>query len=59
MTIADMVATIKYIVQLHNGDQHVTAIGGEVLKDATARTCRSPPTTSTTSATVACARSAS
>ncbi|MBM7518379.1 DNA-directed RNA polymerase subunit beta [Nocardioides nitrophenolicus] len=34
MTIADMVATIKYIVQLHNGDQHVTAIGGEVLKDA-------------------------
>ncbi|TWH01996.1 DNA-directed RNA polymerase subunit beta [Nocardioides sp. J9] len=34
MTIADMVATIKYIVQLHNGDEFVTAIGGEVLTDA-------------------------
>jgi DNA-directed RNA polymerase subunit beta len=34
MTIADMVATIKYIVQLHNGDQYVTAIGGEVRTDA-------------------------
>lgn len=34
MTIADMVATIKYIVQLHNGDQHVTAIGGEIRQDA-------------------------
>ncbi|GAA3525250.1 DNA-directed RNA polymerase subunit beta [Nocardioides daeguensis] len=34
MTIADMVATIKYIVQLHNGDQHVTAIGGEIRTDA-------------------------
>lgn len=34
MTIADMVATIKYIVQLHNGDEFVTAIGGEVRKDA-------------------------
>ncbi|MBM0125683.1 DNA-directed RNA polymerase subunit beta [Pimelobacter simplex] len=34
MTIADMVATIKYIVQLHNGDQYVTAIGGEIRKDA-------------------------
>lgn len=34
MTIADMVATIKYIVQLHNNDQYVTAIGGEIRKDA-------------------------
>ncbi|TQK73001.1 MULTISPECIES: DNA-directed RNA polymerase subunit beta [unclassified Nocardioides] len=34
MTIADMVATIKYIVQLHNGDEFVTAIGGEIRKDA-------------------------
>lgn len=34
MTIADMVATIKYIVQLHNGDEFVTAIGGEVRTDA-------------------------
>ncbi|TNM36399.1 DNA-directed RNA polymerase subunit beta [Nocardioides albidus] len=34
MTIADMVATIKYIVQLHNNDEFVTAIGGEILKDA-------------------------
>ncbi|KRC52695.1 MULTISPECIES: DNA-directed RNA polymerase subunit beta [unclassified Nocardioides] len=33
MTIADMVATIKYIVQLHNGDEFVQAIGGEVRKD--------------------------
>ncbi len=34
MTIADMVATIKYIVQLHNADEYVTAIGGEIRKDA-------------------------
>lgn len=34
MTIADMVATIKYIVQLHNNDEFVTAIGGEIRKDA-------------------------
>ncbi|GAA1539894.1 DNA-directed RNA polymerase subunit beta [Nocardioides humi] len=34
MTIADMVATIKYIVQLHNGDEFVQAIGGEIRKDA-------------------------
>ncbi|WP_436698879.1 DNA-directed RNA polymerase subunit beta [Nocardioides sp. BYT-33-1] len=34
MTIADMVATIKYIVQLHNGDEFVAAIGGEIRKDA-------------------------
>lgn len=34
MTIADMVATIKYIVQLHNGDEFVTAIGGEIRTDA-------------------------
>ncbi|WP_408896941.1 DNA-directed RNA polymerase subunit beta [Nocardioides sp. R1-1] len=34
MTIADMVATIKYIVQLHNGDEFVTGIGGEIRKDA-------------------------
>lgn len=34
MTIADMVATIKYIVQLHNNDEFVTAIGGEIRTDA-------------------------
>ncbi|WP_392391019.1 DNA-directed RNA polymerase subunit beta [Nocardioides sp. LHD-245] len=34
MTIADMVATIKYIVQLHNNDEFVAAIGGEIRKDA-------------------------
>ncbi|MCR1783850.1 DNA-directed RNA polymerase subunit beta [Nocardioides carbamazepini] len=34
MTIADMVATIKYIVQLHNADEFVTAIGGEIRQDA-------------------------
>ncbi|GAA3654968.1 DNA-directed RNA polymerase subunit beta [Nocardioides ginsengisoli] len=34
MTIADMVATIKYIVQLHNNDPYVAAIGGEIRKDS-------------------------
>jgi len=34
MTIADMVATIRYIVRLHNGDEDMTNIAGEVLTDA-------------------------
>ncbi|WP_246159476.1 DNA-directed RNA polymerase subunit beta [Nocardioides antri] len=34
MTIADMVATIRYIVRLHNGDEEMVDNAGQVILDA-------------------------
>ena len=51
LTISDVVAAIKYIVALHDGR--------EELADAAGRDRSSAPTTSTTSATAGCGRSAS
>ena len=51
LTIDDIVAAIRYIVALHDGKTE--------LETPAAAPSRSAPTTSTTSATVACARSAS
>ena len=51
LTIDDIVAAIRYIVALHDGKTELHVPGR--------RRSRSAPTTSTTSATAACARSAS
>ena len=51
LTVDDIVATIHYLVKLHAGETEMTA--------AAAARCASRPTTSTTSATGACAPSAS
>ena len=50
LTEEDIVATIEYLVRLHQGDKTMTA--------PAVRKCPSRPTTSTISATVVCVRSA-
>ena len=54
LTIDDIVETIRFIVKLHAGETEMPAVG-----DSGADACASRSTTSTTSATGACARSAS
>ena len=56
LTIDDIVAAIRYIVALHDGKTEI-ATPGQASRPRQAT--RSAPTTSTTSATGACARSAS
>ena len=51
LTEDDIVATIEYLVRLHTGEEEMKSSGD--------RSCRSRPTTSTTSATGGCAPSAS
>ena len=58
LTIDDIVAAIRYIVALHDGDATWSTRRHDV-RTPTASRSRSAPTTSTTSATAACARSAS
>ena len=59
LTVDDVVAAIRYIVELHAGKDNLVDAAGTEHLNLNGTPSRSAPTTSTTSATAGCARSVS